>query len=62
MKLKEDRFLAGFHQQVQKEQEKSWQDQHIKLHTFKVNDVVLLYQSKFDKFPGKFWDALARAI
>ena len=27
---------------------------HIKLHTFKVNDLVLLYDNKFDKFPGKF--------
>lgn len=54
MDLKEDRFLARFHQQVQKECEKSWHDQHIKLHTFKVNDLVLLYDSKFDKFPKKF--------
>ena len=23
------------------------------MHTFKVNDLVLLYDSKFDKFPGK---------
>ena len=52
--LEEDRFLAGFHQQVQKECEKAWHDQHIKLRTFKVNDLVLLYDNKFDKFPGKF--------
>lgn len=24
------------------------------MHTFKVNDLVLLYDSKFAKFPGKF--------
>ena len=24
------------------------------MRTFKVNDLVLLYDSKFDKFPGKF--------
>ena len=29
-------------------------DQHIKLWTFKVNDLFLLYDSKFDKFPGMF--------
>eukprot|EP00253_Pinus_taeda_P009643 PITA_09643 len=53
-KLEEDRFLVGFHQQVQKEHEKAWHNQHIKLHTFKVNDLVLLYDKKFDKFRGKF--------
>lgn len=52
--LEEERFLAGFHQQVQKQHEKAWHDRHIKLHTFKVNELVLLYDSKFDKFPGKF--------
>ena len=25
-----------------------------KLHTFKVNDLVLLYDNKFNTFPGKF--------
>ena len=54
MELEEDKFLAGFHQQVQKECEKSWHDRHIKLHTFMVNDLVLLYDSKFTKFPRKF--------
>ena len=24
------------------------------MHTFKVNDLVLLYDSKFKKYPGKF--------
>eukprot|EP00253_Pinus_taeda_P016861 PITA_16861 len=54
MELEEDRFLVGFHQQVQKEQEKAWHNRHIKLCTFKVNDLVLLYDSNFDKFLGKF--------
>eukprot|EP00253_Pinus_taeda_P031517 PITA_31517 len=53
-KLEEERFLAKFHQQVQKLCEKTWNDQHIKLCTFKVNDFVFLYDNKFDKFPGKF--------
>ena len=52
--LEEEWFLVGFHQQVQKQLEKAWHDRHIKLCTFKVNDLVLLYDSKFDKFPGKF--------
>ena len=51
--LEEERFLAGFHQQVQKQREKAWHDCHIKLRTFKVNDLVLLYDSKFEKFQGK---------
>jgi len=53
-KLEEERFLAGFHQQVQKQREKAWHDWHIKLHTFKANYLVLLYDKEFDKFPGKF--------
>eukprot|EP00253_Pinus_taeda_P036318 PITA_36318 len=52
--LEEERFLAGFHQQVQKHCEEAWHDRHIKLRTFNVNDMVLLYDNKFDKFLGKF--------
>ena len=52
--LEEEIFLAGFHQQVQKQRKNVWHDRHIKLCTFKVNDLVLLYNSKFDKFPRKF--------
>ena len=53
--LEEDRFIAGFHQQVQKAREKAWHDRHIKNKSFKVGDLVLLYDSKFAKFPGKFF-------
>jgi len=52
--LEEDRFVASFHQQVHKAREKSWHDQHMKQHTFKNGDLVLLYDSNFMKFPGKF--------
>lgn len=41
MELEEDYFLVGFHQQVQKECEKSWNDTHIKLCTFNVDDLLL---------------------
>lgn len=51
--LEEERFLVGFHQQVQKKREKAWHDRHIKVHTFKENDLVLLYDNKFEKLPGK---------
>ena len=52
--LEEDRFIAGFHQTVQKEREKAWHDRHIKNKTFQIGDLVLLYDSKFLKFLGKF--------
>ena len=54
VKLEEDRFVAGFHQQVQKDREKSWHDRHIKSKAIKAGDLVLLYDSKFAWFPGKF--------
>lgn len=54
MELEEDQFLARFHQQVQKESEKSWHDHHIKLHTLKVNNLIMLCDSKFTKFLSKF--------
>jgi len=37
-----------------KQREKAWHDWHIKMHTFKVNNLVLFCDSKFDKFPRKF--------
>eukprot|EP00253_Pinus_taeda_P014956 PITA_14956 len=52
--LEEERFIVGFHQEVQKQHEKAWHDWYIKLRTFKLNDLVLLYDSKFDKFRRKF--------
>jgi hypothetical protein len=54
VQLEEDRFVAGFHQQVQKEREKAWHDRHIKQKKFQVGDLVLLYDSKFMQHPGKF--------
>ena len=45
--------MASFHQQVQKQHENAFHDCHIKLHTFKVNYLVLLYDGKFDKCLGK---------
>ena len=54
LSLEEDRFIAGFHQKVQKAREKSWHDRHIKIKTLQIEDLVLLYDSKFIKFIGKF--------
>ena len=52
--LEEDIFIAGFHQQVQKEREKAYHDRHIKKKSFKQGDLVLLYDNKFMKHLGKF--------
>jgi hypothetical protein len=54
VELEEDRFIAGFHQQVQKEREKPYHDRHIKKKAFKKGDLVLVYDSKFMKHPGNF--------
>eukprot|EP00253_Pinus_taeda_P028598 PITA_28598 len=54
LSLEEDRFIAGFHQQVQKVREKFGHDRHIKKKVFQEGDLVLMYDSKFTKFPGKF--------
>jgi hypothetical protein len=54
VELEEDRFIAGFHHQVQKEREKAYHDRHIKKKTIKQGDLVLVYDNKFLKHPGKF--------
>ena len=54
LELEENRFIAGFQQQVQKAREKAWHDRHIKKKQFQQGDLVLLYDSKFMKFPRKF--------
>jgi hypothetical protein len=54
VELEEDRFIARFHQQVQKEREKAYHDRHIKKKALRQGDLVLLYDSKFIKHPGKF--------
>ena len=35
-------------------EKKEWHDKHIKKNHFQIGDVVILYDSKFMKFPGKF--------
>jgi hypothetical protein len=54
VELEEDKFIARFHQQVQKEREKVYHDRHVKKKTFKQGDLVMVYASKFIKHPGKF--------
>ena len=52
--LEEDRFIANFHQQVQKACNKAWHDRYIHQKTFVEGDLVLLYDSQFVKHPRKF--------
>jgi hypothetical protein len=54
LELEKDRFITGFHQQVQKEREKDYYDRHIKRKTFKYGDLVLLYENKFMKHTEEF--------
>jgi len=53
MELDETRFLAEFHQSVEQRRQKAWHDRHIKRKLFEVGEQVLLYDSKFQKFPRK---------
>ena len=54
VELEEDQFIAGFHQQVQKEREKAYHDRHIKKKAFKQGDLALVYDNKFMKHTVKF--------
>jgi hypothetical protein len=45
--LDEARFLADFHQSVEKARQKAWHDRHIKAKTFLQGDKVLLYDSRY---------------
>ena len=54
VEFEEDRFVVGFHQQVQKDREKALHDRHIKSKAINAGDLVLLYDNKFAWFPGKF--------
>jgi hypothetical protein len=54
VELEEDRFVVGFHQQVQKEREKAYHDRNIKKKVLKQGDLVLVYHIKFIKHLGNF--------
>jgi hypothetical protein len=54
VELEENKLIAGFHQQVQKEREKAYHDKNIKKKEFRQGDPVLVYNSKFMKHPRKF--------
>jgi hypothetical protein len=49
--LEEERMLAQQHQEAQKNQQKSWHDQHIKKKDINTGDLVLLYDSRIKGKP-----------
>jgi hypothetical protein len=53
MELEEDKIIVGFHQEVHKTNDKTWNDRHIKKRNFKVGDTILLYDSKYLQHPRK---------
>jgi hypothetical protein len=53
MIMEEDRILAGFHQEVQKEREKYWNDKHMNGKIFKEGDLVLMSDIKSFQHLGK---------
>ena len=53
IQLEEDCFITGFHQHVEKDRRKSWHDHHVMNKQFQQGDLVLLYENKFMKHPGK---------
>jgi hypothetical protein len=53
MELEEARFLADFHQTMEKDRQKAWHDRHIKHKSFAQGDQVLLYDRQVSKHPGK---------
>jgi hypothetical protein len=53
MELEEERIMEGFHQEVQKENNKECNDRHINKKKFKEGDMVLLYDNKYLQHPGK---------
>ena len=52
-KLDETRAQALLIMEAIQKQRKSYYDNKLKLKTFKSNDLVLLYDSRFQHFPGK---------
>jgi hypothetical protein len=51
--LEETRFLVDFHQLVEKSRQKDWHDRHINTKVFVQGDKFLLYDSQYQKHPGK---------
>ena len=55
LQLEEYCFIAGYHQRVEKERQKSWHDHRIKFKQSHPSYFTLLYDNKFLKHPGKIF-------
>ena len=53
IQIEEERFIADFHQNIENQRQKSWHDHHINTKHFKVVGLVLMYENKIFKHPGK---------
>ena len=62
VQLEEERFVAGFHQNVEKKRHKAWHDRHIKNKQFQVKGLVLMYDSKFLQAPKEIENSLVRTV
>ena len=51
--LEEERFITGFHQNVEKQRQKVWHDRHIKNKQFHIKGLTLMYDRKLFKHLGK---------
>ena len=53
VQMEEERFVTRYHQNVEKQRQKVWHDRHIKNKQFQVQGLILMYDNKFLKHPGK---------
>ena len=53
IQMEEEHFIFGFHQNVEKQRQKSWHERHITTKQFKVGGLILMYDSKFLKHLSK---------
>ena len=49
VQLEEERFVTGFHQNVENKRKKVWHDRHIKYKQFLVEGHFLMYDNNFFK-------------
>ena len=53
IQMEEECFIVGFHQNMEKQRQKVWNDCHIRTKQFKVGRLVPMYDNKFLKHLGK---------
>ena len=53
IQMEDECFVAGFHQNTEKQRPKAWHDHHIRTKHFEFGGLFLLYDKKFLKYPWK---------